>query len=271
MRDLLADLFARLRASSRQERLYAVLGAVAVLVVLRFAVGWLIDYRRGVKEDIQLTADRLANAQRMLARAPEMQKHLTTLQDRYAETVAQLVPGDTPTLAAAALQDRVSGLAAGKNVSLQTTQVMKDEAVGPFRKVSLRITASGELRQLADFLAELEYGPLRVSVPFIELSRRGAGRRDAAARVVSATIELAGVVQGSAASRPSADGAPASATAPEGAVVEQTVPAAQGAPSGPAMPAAGTSPGTPAQDESAAGPTVPEDPMGTGRLAGPPP
>ena len=56
MRDLLANLFARLRATTRQERLYVAAGAVAVVVLLRFGVGWLVDYRQSVKDDIQLHA-----------------------------------------------------------------------------------------------------------------------------------------------------------------------------------------------------------------------
>ena len=117
----------------------------------------------------------------------------------YQATVAELVPGDTPTLAAAALQDRVSALASEKKVSVQTTQVLKDEPLGPFRQVSLRVTASGELHDLADFLTALEFGPLRVSIPFIELSRRGAMvRKQGVGRTVSATIQVSGVVQGTA-------------------------------------------------------------------------
>ena len=252
MRDLVANLWARLQATNRQERLYVALAVVGVLVLLRFGFSWVVEYRSGVKEDIQLTADRLANAKRLVSRGPETEKQVSALRDRYQQTVAQLVPGDTPTLAAAALQEKVSSLAAEKNVSLQTTQVMKDEAVGSFRKVALRITATGELRNLADFLASLEYGSLRVSIPFIELSRRGAARRDNAARAVSATIEVAGVVQGSAARV-----APAS-------TAEPAPPGAQPPPGG----GASAPVELPPPNIPSAGAEIPADPLGTSNLVG---
>jgi hypothetical protein len=261
MRDLVANLIARLRASSRQERLYVALGALLVLVVLRYGIGWLVDYRREVKEDIQLTADRLANARRTLERGPDLERQLNALRQRYDQTAAKLVPGDTPTLAAAALQERVSSLAAQKTVSLQTTQVMRDEAVGPFRKVSLRITANGELRNLADFLAELEFGDLRVSVPFIELSRRGAARRDTGPRAVSATLEISGIVQGTALAQKGTGVTPAAAAAePEAA--------GEGAP--PEMPDSGAPPPPPDDVGAAAETEMPNDPLGTANLTGPP-
>jgi Type II secretion system (T2SS), protein M subtype b len=196
MRDLLSNLLARFNSASRQERLYYALAVVSALFILRFGVSWLRDYRAEVKEDIQATADRIARYQRDIGRAPEISRSLEALRIRYKETVSQLVPGDSPTLAAAALQERISSLASQKNISIQTTQVMKDEQVGPFKKVALRITASAELRDFADFLSALEYGPLRVSIPFIEVTRRGAVVRGQTPRAVSATLEVAGIIQG---------------------------------------------------------------------------
>jgi hypothetical protein len=276
VRDFLANLVARLRATNRQQRLYLALGVVVLLVVVRFALTWFLDLRAGVKEDIRLSAQRLATARRLAQRAPETQKEFENLQARYQATVAELVPGDTPTLAAAALQERVSALASEKKVSVQTTQVLKDEPLGPFRQVSLRITASGELHDLADFLASLEFGPLRVSIPFIELSRRGAvvRRQQAAGRTVSATIQVAGVVQGTAqlAANTPASAAPASrpASAPEAPGGEAQL--GEAAPGGlpPAPPPAQLGQRLPPPGGAEEREPVPEDPLGTSKMVTPP-
>lgn len=260
MRDFLSGLLARFGGLTRQQRLYALLAVVAAAVLLRYAGTALVEYRRGVKDDIQLTADRIANAKRTVERAEDLESNLEGLRQRYRETVAQLVPGDTPTLAAATLQERVSSVAGQRAVSLQTTQVMKDEAVGPFRRVSLRITAAAELRHLAEFLTDLEFGSLRIAIPFMEVNRRGGVRRDNAGRTVSATIEVTGIVQGSATDAKSGAGVPVGAPgapAPGGAVPSQ-VPAPAPAPP-PAAPASVVEPDVPAA-------AAPSDPMGTGRM-----
>lgn len=216
MRDFLADLLARLQATNRQQRLYLAVGVLAAIVALRYGSTWLFDYRDGVKADIRLSAQRLASAKKLLERADESQTQLDQLRNRYRQTVSRLVPGDTPTLAAAELQDRVSSIAAKNNVRIQTTQVLKDEAVGPFRQVSLRVTASGEIRNLAGLLTELEFGDLRVTIPFLELSRRGAAIRRRTttpqARAVSATFQVAGIVASTAA----LEGEPVPPPAPAG-------------------------------------------------------
>ena len=271
MRDFLANLVGRLRTTNRQQRLYLALGVVLLLVVGRVGISWFLDFRAEVKDDVRLTAQRLATAKRLAQRAPQSKKEFDALQARYQATVGELVPGDTPTLAAAALQDRVSALASEKKVSIQTTQVLKDEALGPFRQVSVRITASGELHDLADFLTGLEFGPLRVSIPFIELSRRGAMvRKQGVGRTVSATIQISGVVQGTAqlGKVQKASAKAADAAAPE-AAAEAPAPA-----SGEAAPAAAPAsnlgqrlPPPPADENR---PAVPDDPLGTGQMVTPP-
>jgi Tfp pilus assembly protein PilO len=122
---------------------------------------------------------------------------------------AQLVPGDTPTLAAANLQNTLHSLANEKGVEIQSTQVMRDDAVGDFRRIAVRITITGDLKQLADFLAGVEHGQTRVTIPFLEISRRGAVLRGKTARALSATIEVTAFLQGAPA--PAAAAAPAPA------------------------------------------------------------
>ncbi len=253
MRDFVADFLARLQATNRQQRLYLALGILAAIVVLRYGTTWFFDYREGVKADIRLSAQRLASAQKLLEQAPQTAARLEELRKRYRKAVSELVPGDTPTLAAAELQDRVSSLAAKNDVRIQTTQVLKDEAIGPFRQVSLRVTASGEIRNLAGLLAELEFGSLRVKIPFLELSRRGAAIRRRTktpqARAVSATFQVAGIVAGSA-------------ELPEEALPAKADVQAAEAPS-PASAAPAAAPPPPAPVPVADRTEIPEDPLGT--------
>lgn len=282
MRDFVADLLSRLQGTNRQQRLYLALGAVVLIVVLRYGTTWFFDYRDGVKADIRLSAQRLASAEKLLERAPQTQQQLNQLRNRYRATVAELVPGETPTLAAAELQDRISNLAAKNGVRIQTTQVLKDEAVGPFREVSLRVTASGEIRNLAGLLSELEFGDLRVTIPFLELSRRGASIRrrskPSQARAVSATFQVAGIVAGSAAlpDMPQAEPAPAppkvrqAVAAPDGTLpAERARPPREPAPDG-TLPNERARPSRRSRaDPVADRPAIPDDPLGTARTVTP--
>ena len=201
------------RRSTRERRLIVMAGGVLALLLARtLVVGPFMAYRENLLDEIAAHRERLDNASAYLARAGDIARQREQLHGRFQQVRAQLVPGDTPTLAAASLQNTLHGLATEKGVEIQSTQVMRDETVGSFRRVAVRITVTGELKGLAEFLASLEYGPQRVQIPFLEISRRGAVLRGKGARALSATIEVSAFLQ-SAEGAAKADGTPVPAPA----------------------------------------------------------
>ena len=235
------------RLSPRERGLIAAAGAVLGLLVLRFVVlSPFLAYRESLREEITSHREMLENDRAYLARAGEVTKNLELLRARSAETRTHLVLGDTPTLAAASLQDVLHSLAAEKGINIQSTQVMREDTVGEFRRIAVRITVTGELRPLADFLSGVEYGPRHVSLPYVEISRRGAVLRGQSARTLAATIEVSAFLQGSENQAPKPEASAAGGEAPAaGGAPDGTPPSAAGAPPTPAAPA-GTTPGGPA-------------------------
>lgn len=212
-REQLNDQWRRL--GMRERRLIAAAGFLFGLVI----VYWLVvtpflDYREDLRDEIAADRERLENARAYLGRAGDITRERDALAQRLQQLRSQLVPGDTPTLAAANLQNTLHSLAAEKGVEIQSTQVMRDEVVGDFQRISERLTVTGELKGLADFLAGVEYGPQRVNVTFLEISRRGAVLRGKSARALSATLEVSAFLQGNQPAPPVPPGAkPAAAPA----------------------------------------------------------
>jgi general secretion pathway protein M len=233
--------------SERERRLIGAAGGVAGLFLVHLLViSPFLSYRQDLQDEIVAHREKLENAQSYLARTADISKQREQLQKLYQTVHAQLVPGDTPTLAAANLQNVLHSLAGEKGVEIQSTQVMRDDAVGEFRRIAVRITVTGELKQVADFLAGMEHGQTRVLIPFIEISRRGAVLRGKAARALSATIEVTAFLQG----------APVTTAAAGGATVGAPEPPAAGA--SPAAAVAGPVVGGPAEGSPAKGaPVVP--------------
>lgn len=198
------------RFNARERRLITAAAVVLGLALIKFlVVSPFLAYRESLRDEIAAHRDLLENGRAYLARAGEVARQRDMLRARFKEIREQLVPGDTPTLAAASLQDTLHSLAGEKGVNIQSTQVMREETVGDFRRVAVRITATGELRQLADFLAAVEYGPRRVALPFLEISRRGAVLRGQSGRTLAATVEVSAFLKNAAdEAAPPADGVP---------------------------------------------------------------
>lgn len=238
------------RFSGRERRLIGAAGGVLGLFVVHLLViSPFLSYRQDLQDEIAAHREKIENGQAYLARTADITRQREQLQKMYQLVHAQLVPGDTPTLAAANLQNTLHSLAGEKGVEIQSTQVMRDDTVGEFRRISVRITVTGEVKQVADFLAGMEHGQTRVLIPFLEISRRGAVLRGKAARALSATIEVTAFLQGAPATQAAAaagggkGGAPGAAPDAAGAKAEAApppgaAPKAEQAPVAPA-PAAG--------------------------------
>ena len=256
--------------SVRDRRILAGIGAAAALSLVWVGlVQPLVRYRQRVKAEIEEGQDQLEHAARFLAVADALRAERDDLRQRVAKAKERLLPGSSGTLGAAALQERANSLAAEKGITVQSTQVMKEEPAEPFHKIAIRLTLAGELRPFAELMSGFEYGPQQLSIPFVELSRRGVAPGARGPRMLQATIEVSGYLQAEQAAKAEPEPGEGEGEAPGGAPEgEEAAGAPEGAaPAGAAeTPAAepppATSPGAPpappaASTEAPAAPPTP--------------
>jgi len=181
---------------SHAERDRRIILGVAIAVGL--SLGYLavvepvVDYRRSVAEEVAEGHDRLEQAERFVGALDSLRTERDDLKQKLDQARTRLLPGASGAIGAAALQERVNTVAGTRGITVQSTQVMREEDAPPFKKVSVRLTLSGELKQFAGFLADVEYGPQALRVPFMEVSRRGAAVAGKGPRALSVNTEVSG-------------------------------------------------------------------------------
>jgi len=206
---------------TRDRRILAGVAAAVVASLLYVGVAEpIIHYRKRVADEVAEGQEQLERSARFLAAGDGLRAERADLKQRLDEAKKRLLPGGSGTLGAAALQERANSLSVEKGITVQSTQVMKEEVAEPFHKVSIRLTLSGELKPFVELLSGLEYGPQQLTVPFLEVTRRGAVAGAKGPRTLAATLELSGYLLGEAAK-------PAEAEAAEGEA-EAAVPPAEG-------------------------------------------
>jgi len=221
--------------SPRDRRILAGVGTAILLSLVYIAVVEpVLDYRKGVAEEIADGQEALERAARFLGAAEALAAEQKDLRARLERAKTRLLPGDSGTLGAAALQERANAIAASKGIRVQSTQVMREEVVEPFHKVAVRLTLSGELGAFADFVAGLEYGAQELAIPFLEVTRRGAVAGAAGPRTLSAKVEVSGYLMTAAAGPPAE---PKEAGQPGADAAAPAAPAEPAAPAAPAPPA----------------------------------
>lgn len=187
------------RLSARERVLAGVAVLAFVLVIVRYGViGPYIDYTTSLEESIEQEWQQVFKMERQSARAPQVSERLKGLRQRFQTTWQKLVPGATSSVAAANLQERVRTLASQNNLDLVTTQVMRDETIGEFRKATVQVTLRGELPAVANFLAGVEYGDWRLAVATLEVRSTYSARLARAGHrgPLTITLEVSGVMQG---------------------------------------------------------------------------
>jgi len=211
--------------SRRDQRIIlGVLTLAGICLAYLYGVVPLREYRQRVSDEISEGQEQLARSARVLGSADSLRAERGELEKRLKQTRSRLLPGRGGTLGAAALQERTNSLAAEKGITVQSTQVMKEEAVDPYRKVSVRLTLSGELKPFAELLSGLEYDQ-QLAVPFVEANRRGAVPGAKGPRTIQATVEVTGFVLGEEAKGEEAaagEGGEAAEAAAEGSTTTTT-------------------------------------------------
>jgi hypothetical protein len=180
--------------SRRDQRIIlGVLVAVGLSLLYVGPIETIRNHRASVLEEIGDAQAQVQRSEKTLRGLEALRRERDDLKQRLKVARQNLLPGGSGTLGAAALEARASDLAREKGVEIRTKQVMREEPAEPFRRVSVRLTLAGEIGPLAGMLSGLEYED-HFTVPFMELSRRGAMVNVNAPRTITATLEVSGFV-----------------------------------------------------------------------------
>jgi hypothetical protein len=189
---------------SLRER-YLVMGAAvtALIVIARYGPLPAFSSLAGGGEENWVQMQKVESYRKILARGEAAAKQHEEIRARYEAAKNRLVPGSTPTQVGAALQGRLSQMATDAGLNVLSSQILKDEQYGDFRRVGVRMTLSGELDGVTKMLSAIETGPSDLAVTLLEVNRKlGATRRPptppsrtapappAAAATLTATLEV---------------------------------------------------------------------------------
>lgn len=155
--------------------------ALVVVVVVLFVVAVLAPLANryfASREAIEERTTQLARLERVAARAPYLQEALDELRDDPQSRRLLLVE-DSPTLAAASMQERLKVVVERHGGRLTSTQVMAPSQQGGYAKVAVAARVSGGTAALQRTLHELESAVPLLTVDDLTILSRRSRRRNA--------------------------------------------------------------------------------------------
>lgn len=134
-----------------------------------------------MKEAKMITLNKYIDA---LARKPSLEKAIASLREQRSAEEAKMVEGQTPSVAAANLQNLVKEIIVGKGGTVSSERMEKPEELGRFKVVTVSIeTIVPETKALTDMLVLMESQPVSLFVRELDVRIRNMREpRDLTAR-----------------------------------------------------------------------------------------
>jgi hypothetical protein len=110
-----------------------------------------------IKESQSIKTKTLEKYITLISEKPQLEKKLVSLKESRKADDSNLIEGQTPSLAAATLQDIVKNTVTGSGGTISSERVGKPEDLGKFKVISVSIdTVLPDSRALSDILYSLE-------------------------------------------------------------------------------------------------------------------
>ena len=110
-----------------------------------------------IKEEQAVKTKTLEKYITLISEKPRLEKKLSLLKETRKTDESKLIEGQTPSLAAAVLQDTVKGIITGRGGTISSERVVKPEDLGKFKVISVSIDAVlPDSRALSDILYAIE-------------------------------------------------------------------------------------------------------------------
>jgi hypothetical protein len=131
-----------------------------VLIILFYAFGILplVEAKKKAEEEIVLKRRALLRYEDFLGNRKAFEEELDRTLKQYEGIQNRLLPGETPQLGAASLQEIVRRLSEKNGVSIRSFRILEPKEIDSYRKVSIQIdfNPTNSMLSLGQFIYDIE-------------------------------------------------------------------------------------------------------------------
>lgn len=143
---------------SGRKTLWVVFGGAAVVLVYFFGVLPLVDAKRKADEEILMKRRVIQKYDEYLQNRKAVEEELERTGRQYEAIQQKLLPGETPQLGAATLQETVKRIADKNGIGIRSFKILEPKELPPFRRVSIQIdfNPTNSMLALGQFIGDIE-------------------------------------------------------------------------------------------------------------------
>ena len=156
---------------SQKKFLWGFIGMAIVILIYTYGIVPLVEAKKKAEEEIVLKERILQKYAEVIQTRKKGEEALDRSLKEIEEIEKRLLPGETPQLGGAGLQDIVKRVSEKNGIALRSFRILEPKEVGVYRKISLQIEFNpiGSMLSLGQFIYDLEHQEKKLMISEMDL------------------------------------------------------------------------------------------------------
>jgi hypothetical protein len=151
-------LFGKLKFSNKKV-FWGIIGVAMLILIYALGILPLVEAKKKAEEKIALNKKALLKYEEYLSNRKAVEEELDRIVKQHGEAQKRLLPGETPQLGAAALQEIVKRLSEKNGIAIRSFRILEPKEGNWYRKVSIQIDFNpiNSMLSLSQFIFDIEH------------------------------------------------------------------------------------------------------------------
>jgi hypothetical protein len=163
--------FLRKRKVSRNRILWIFIGVAIFVLIFTLGILPMVEATMKMKEEIALKGKVLLKYSEFLQKRKTVEEELGRVQKRYEEVQQRFLPGETPQLSAANLQEVLKKLLEKNGMTIRSFRILEPKDISMYRRISIHIDFNpvNNLLSLVQFINDIEHHDKELMISEMDL------------------------------------------------------------------------------------------------------
>ena len=156
---------------SRKKVLWVSGGIAICFLIYAFAVVPLFEAAKKTEEEIALKKRTIVKYKEYLQSRKAVEEELDRTLKQYEEARERLLPGETPQIGAASLQEIVKGLSEKNSIAIRSFRMLEPKEIDSYRKISIQVDFNpmSSMLNLGQFIYDIEHHQRELMISEMDL------------------------------------------------------------------------------------------------------
>ena len=161
----------KIRKISQKKALWVIAGIAICILIYVFALVPLLEAAKKTEEEIALKKRTILKYKEFLQNRKAIEEELERTLKQYEEARERLLPGETPQIGAASLQEIVKGLSEKNGIAIRSFRMLEPKEMDSFRKISIQVDFNpiSSVLSLGQFIYDIEHHQKELMISEMDL------------------------------------------------------------------------------------------------------